>query len=407
MKKVVIIGTGPAGLSTAKTLRENGYTDEITMFSAENVPPYSPATLGEYLLNENEDILYWYGQEVGKQLKLNCCYGEKIVAISPQTKKIHTSLDRIVDYDDLVIASGSSLYIPPTVKGSTKKGITNFKDIAGAKKIKETAQKGGSSAIIVGGGFIGVEIALCLLKIGIKPTILNRRSWLMPRLLDQETATYVTEELQRQGVNILFGTEGREFYGENHVEGLKTKDGQDLKADLFIAATGVKPNIDFVLESGIENDGWGIEVNDRLQTNYHNIYACGDVAKTVDFISGKAKIHGLHPVAVSHGQTVALNILGQNRAYERQVSMNSLKKLSFPLIVVGELEGEEIRYQAKNVLRKLYVKNNQLIGFVLLGDITNAGYFLSILKKRKNIKSMKFYLLDPKYSMARVLTRYK
>jgi len=404
--RIVIIGSGPAGLTAALTLRKRNFRGTIDIFSAENVPPYSPAALGEYLINDQKNLLYWQGQDVCSRYDFNCFLGEKVAAVDPDKQYVLTENNRKRKFDRLLIASGSSLHIPPVVKGADKKGITNFKNIFGAQQIKDMARQGNKSAVIVGGGFLGVEIALCLAKIGIKPSILNRRGWIMPRLLDKETAGYVVEDLENQGVNVMLNTEGNRFTGERKVESLVTSDGRELTADFYIAATGVKPNIDFIIDSGIENDGWGIPVNRYLQTNYQNIYACGDVAQTEDLVTGEMTIHGLHTVAVNHGQRAALNILGAERKYQKQFSTNSLKELSYKLMVVGKLEGEEIKYKDKGVLRKIYIKNNKINGFVLLGDISNAGLLFSLIKKRKNIKYYKDYLLDKNFNQAFIMTRY-
>ncbi len=390
--KVAIIGMGPAGVNVVKTLRNNGFDDNITMFSAEKIPPYSPPSLGEYLITGNEEVLFWEGKDFCEKYNVNCKSGEKIIQIMPEEKELKTENDEIIKFDYLVIATGTSLYAP--VKGSDKKGISDFKTFVGTDKIKRMAQEGGEkTAIIVGGGFIGVEIALSLAKIGIKSSVLNRRGWIMPRLIDTETAEYVENDLRSQGVNVMLNTEGKEFIGEEYVKGLLTTDGRELKADIYITATGVKPSIDLIKNTDIEYDT-GIIVNEYLQTKYPYIYACGDVAETVELVSGERKIHGLFPVAVNHAETVAYNILGMKREYEKQVNMNSLKKLSFKLIVVGKLEGEEIKYKTENVLRKIYIKDDKIMGFVLLEDISNAGVYLSLFTKRVNVSKFKDKLLS-------------
>lgn len=404
--RVVIIGSGPAGLTAALTLRQRKFKGTIDIFSAEDVPPYSPAALGEYLINDQENLLYWQGRDICRRYDFNCFFGEKVTAVDPEQQYILTEANRKRKFDRLLIASGSSLHIPPVVKGADKKGITNFKNIYGAQKIKEMARRGNKSAVIVGGGFLGVEIALCLAKIGIKATVLNRRGWIMPRLLDKETASYVAEDLEKQGINVMLNTEGNRFTGDQKVESIVTSDGRQLKADFYIAATGVKPNIDFIVDSGIENDGWGIPVNRYLQSNYQNIYACGDVAQTEDLLTGEMTIHGLHPVAVNHGQRAALNILGAEKKYEKQFSMNSLKELNYKLMVVGELAGEVIKNKKHKVMRKIYIKDNKINGFVLLGDISNAGLLFSLIKTRKNINYYKDYLLDKNFNQAFITTKY-
>lgn len=397
MQKIAIIGMGPAGVSVVETLRNNGFDGEITMFSAEKVPPYSPPVLGEYVITGNEEILYRYGKDFFDKYRVNGYSGERVIRVLPKDKKIETN-NGYFDFDQLVICSGSSLYAP--VKGSDKKGIYNFKTVSGASGIREMAMTGkAKSAVIIGGGFIGVEIAVCLAKIGIKPTLLNRRGWIMPRLLDKETAEYIYQDLKNIGVDIMLHTEGKEFLGEEKVESLLTSDGRELKADIYIAATGVKPNIEFVQDSGIQYQR-GIIVDEKLKTNYPYIYACGDMAETVDFLTGERRIHGLYPVAVQHGSTAAYNILGKDEKYEKQISMNSLKELSFKVIAAGEQEGEEIKYKTKNSLRKIFVKNNIIVGFVLVGDISQAGIYHSLLVKKTNISKLKDNLISRSFNQA-------
>lgn len=390
--KLSIIGMGPAGVSVVKTLRNNGFEDDITMFSTEKIPPYSPPSLGEYLITGNEDVLFWEGKDFCEKYNIKCQCGKKIIQIIPEKKELKTENNEIIKFDYLVIATGTSLYAP--VKGADKKGISAFKTFAGTDKIKTMAkERGDKSAIIVGGGFIGVEIALSLAKIGIKSSVLDIGGWIMPRVVDTETAGYIEDDLRNKGINIMLNTEGKEFTGDEYVDGLLTADGKKLKADIYITATGVKPNIDLIKNTDIEYNT-GIIVNKYLQTKYPYIYACGDVAETVDLVSGERKIHALFPVAVNHGKTVAHNILGMEEEYDKQINMNSLKKLSFKLIVAGKLKGEEIKYKTENILRKIYIKDDKIMGFVLLGDISNAGVYMSLLTKRVNVSKFKDELLS-------------
>ena len=389
--EVAIAGMGPAGVNVVKTLRNKGFDGNITMFSAEKVPPYSPPALGEYLITNNEAVLFWEGKDFCDKYRVACRAGEKIAHVLPREKILKTENGDAVGFDYLVIATGTKLYAP--VKGSDKKGIFDFKTLVGTDKIKKMAGQGrDKTAIIVGGGFIGVEIALSLARIGIKSSLLNRRGWIMPRLIDPETAAYVEKDLRAQGVNVLLNTEGNEFVGNESVEGLLTTDGRKLTADIYITATGVKPSLDLVESTDIECDK-GIIVNKYLQTKYPYIYACGDVAETIERVSGERKIHGLFPVAVDHAQTVALNILGSKKEYEQQVNMNSLKKLSYKLVVVGKLEGEELKHKTKTVLRKIFLKNDKITGFVLVRDISNAGVYLSLFFRGINVKPYKDELL--------------
>lgn len=404
--KIAIIGSGPAGITAAKTLRQKEFQGEILMFSGEKSPPYAPAALGRYLIEDDEDILYWQGKNICSKLNIKHYAGEKVIEVMPDHKLLRTEVQREVQYDKLLIASGSSLKISEALSGYDKAGLLNFKNLEATRRVKELAEAENGSAVIVGGGFIGVEIALCLTELGIEPTVLNRRGWIMPRLLDKETGAYVVEDLEKKGVNVRLNTEGSRIMGEKEITGVETSSGDIITGDLYIAATGVQANTDFIQNSGIKYASDGIPVNKLLQTNYQDVYACGDVAKTRDFLSNNLKSHGLHPVAVKHASTAAKNMLGKNIEYERMVSMNSLKELSYKMIVVGMLEGEVIKENSDEYFRKLYLQDDKIVGFVLLGDITNSGLYLSLLKRQSEVTEIKDELISPRFNNYDLLTKY-
>ena len=166
------------------------------------------------------------------------------------------------------------------------------------------------------------------------------------------------------------------FVGKERIEGVGNRAGDILQADVIVAATGIKPNIDYAKGSGLKT-GWGIPVDDYLQTNLPGISAAGDVAETKDRLTGKQGVHGNFPNAVNQGRVIAYNLLGWDTCYEGADSMNSLKHLGVPLIAVGQMEGEELSIKEQGNLRKIYLRDNHIIGFRLLGDISNAGIFLT------------------------------
>jgi len=380
---ICIIGMGPAAVSAVQAIREEDAQVRISMFSAEDCPPYSPPCLGHFLHTGDTGPLFWQGRAFDRKYAVDCHPGDPVVAIDPDRKQLRTQGGRAWDFDSLIIASGSSLYAP--VQGADKSGVLQFKNLAGAKALRAKALKGTDlTAVVVGGGFIGVEIALYLAKLGIQPALLNRRGWIMPRLLDTETAGYVQEDLIQQGVDVRLNTEGQEFAGYTAVEYLETTDGQRLQADVYIAATGVKPNIGFVQGSKLLVDE-GILVNQNLETSRAGIFACGDVAQAKELLSGQRRVLGLYPVAVHQGWIAGKNVLGHNRTIQHQTSMNSLKGLSFPLMVAGRQEGEEFASRGKDWMRKFYVHSDRLQGFVLLGRTDDAGMYMRLLQQQRSV----------------------
>jgi NAD(P)H-nitrite reductase large subunit len=372
---------GPAAMNAVQAIREEDSKVRISMFSAEACPPYSPPCLGHYLCTGDSDPLFWQGRDPGRKYDVHCYPGDPVVQVDPGRKQLWVQSGQVYVFDALIIASGSSLYAP--VPGADKPGVMQFKNLSGAQSLRNMALENKQArAVVVGGGFIGVEIALYLAKLGVKPTLLNRRGWIMPRLLDPETAAYVQEDMARQGIDVRLNTEGTEFGGHDRVDSLLTHSGERLRADAYIAATGVRPNIGFLQGTDIEVDN-GVLVDEWLQTSVSDVFACGDAAQARELLSGERRVLGLYPVAVEQGRIAGQNALGRKRVYEPQTSMNSLKGLSFQLITAGRQLGEEVVFKGRDWLQKFFVHQDRLQGFVLLGQVEQAGIYMNLLQTQR------------------------
>ena len=399
--RVLILGAGPAGMTAAQQLREltaaNPADVEITVVSAEPFPPYSPPAMADYFQTGREESLYWLGQDVCERLNLNYRSGVAVRSLDPAKQVVLLDDGSKLDYDKLVIATGSRLYAP--LDGYDLPGVYNFKSLSAASSLVEHAQRGEiKSALIVGAGFIGVEVALLLNALGLDVTMVQRR-WVMPRMLDKETAGLVLDELQRRGVTVLEHTEAVRFIGDKQVTGVELDDGQTVSADAYVAATGVKPNVDYLAGSGLDTD-WGIRVDNRLRTNLPDIWAAGDVAETVDRLSGERFVHAIWPNARLQGEVVARDMLGYAADYAGAERMNSMKHLGLPIMAVGEAEGEqELRTRRGDELRKIFITNGRIVGFRLAGDIRGAGTYRALMLRGADVSAYGADLLDPRFSL--------
>ncbi len=395
--RVVIIGSGPAGVTVAETLRQYGSQAEIIMFSDEPYPPYSPPAMVEYFLSGRK-VHFWKGEDFPERLEVDYRPGTRVTRIEPKRKSIFTEAGTEVPYDVLVIASGGRLYAP--VDGADKAGIHNFKSLSAAEALIQTVRTGQArSALIVGAGFIGVELALLLLHQGVEVTMLVR-SRVMRRMLDPESSELVLEMLLERGVKVRRGeaADAVAFVGEKKAKGVQVRSGEVLTADILIAATGLRPNVEFLKGSGIPVN-WGVLVDENLRAGFPNVYAAGDVVESVDYLTGKRFVNAIFPNAVAQGRVVALNILGRNVAYKGSDSMNSLKHLGLPVMAVGLMEGEELTLRRGKTLRKIYLKDNRIVGFRLVGDISGAGIYRALLNRRIDVSGIKERLLAPKFGM--------
>ena len=193
--RVLILGAGPAGMTAAQQLREltaaNRADVDITVVSAEPFPPYSPPAMADYFQTGCDASLYWLGQDVCERLNLDYRSGVAVHSLDAAKQIVLLDDGSKLDYDKLVIATGSRLYAP--LDGYDLPGVYNFKSLSAASSLVEHAQRGEiKSALIVGAGFIGVEVALLLNALGLDVTMVQRR-WVMPRMLDKETAGLVLD----------------------------------------------------------------------------------------------------------------------------------------------------------------------------------------------------------------------
>jgi NAD(P)H-nitrite reductase large subunit len=398
--KIVIIGAGPAGVTVAETVRQHDVQAEIVMLSDEPFPPYSPPAMVEYFATGHGTHL-WRGTDWPERMGIDYRPGTRATGITPDEHLVQLDQGAALAYDRLVLATGGRLYAP--VEGSDKPGIYNFKSLSAANELLGLVQAGqAKTALIVGAGFIGVEIGLLLADLGVKVTQLVR-SRVMRSMLDPETSQLVLEMIRERGIKVQRNDDADAvaFVGDQRAEAVEMRSGVRLGADLLVAATGLRPNIEFLAGSGIQMQ-WGILVNDRMQTNYDDVYAAGDVAETYDRLTGERYVHAIFPNAVDQGRIVAYNLLGRDARYEGADNMNSLKHLGLPVMAVGHMRGEELRLRHNGTLRKIYVEDGHIAGFRLTGDIRSAGIYRSLMNRGEDISAYKHRLLEPGFGMGYV-----
>jgi NAD(P)H-nitrite reductase large subunit len=181
--------------------------------------------------------------------------------------------------------------------------------------------------------------------------------------------------------------------------------GDVLEADILIAATGVRPNLDFLAGDDLAHN-WGLTVDDHLRTSDPDVYACGDVVETRDRLTGESYVHAIFPNAVEQGRVVGLNLAGFDVAYEGADRMNSLKHLGLPIMACGLKDGDDVlRVRRNGTLRTLYVQEDRLVGFQLVGDTHAAGVLRALMNRGEDVRPFKDRLLDPSFGQGMLVWR--
>ena len=401
--KVVIIGAGPAGIVAAEALREGDPSIELDMVTREPYPPYSPPALADYAMTGRSETLYWKGRDVCDRLEIRYHSPAVVAAVDPAHHLVRLADGTVLGFDALLIAAGSRLHAP--VPGAELGGVQDFKSLEAAEAILGRVRRGEArTALIVGAGFIGMEVALLLAALGVGVTMIGRRGWVMPRMLDPETAEIAARAMMARGIELRLGVEATAFVDhDGEAAGVRLASGDVLTADLYAAATGVKPNTGFLRGSGIATE-WGVTVDDHLRTNASDVWAAGDIVEAPDRMTGQAYVHAIFPNAVEQARIAAANILGHDVTYAGAESMNSLKHLGLPIMAVGAADGiDELRWRRGDQLRRVFLDGGRIVGVRLAGDISGAGLLRQLMLRGDDVRRFSGRLVDPGFSEAELV----
>ncbi len=403
MTHSVIIGTGPAGITAAETFRRLDPTGTVTALTLEPFPPYSPAAMADHFLTGRTNTLYWKGPDIAERLGIEERREAPVVAIDTDNGEVVLAEGTRVAYETLVIASGSRLHAP--IEGAELPGVLDFKSLRKAEALVTRVRNGEvRNALIVGHGFIGVELALMLTELGVEVTIVGRRPWIMPRVLDRPTSDVARRALESRGAALRLGTPAEAFVETPEGTAVRLAGGEILHGDLVVAATGVKPHVEFIYGSEIVT-AWGVHVDDHLRTSAPNVYAAGDVAEAADWLTGERFVHAIFPNAVAQAKIAAANALGADITYDGAESMNSLKHLGVPIVAMGTTEGADdvLRTEHGNALRSVYLRDGRIIGVQLAGDIASAGVYHSLMLKRTDIRDYGTEIAAPSFGFPTIV----
>jgi len=314
-RRIIIVGANASGVEAASAARKKDRTAEITLLTIEKNAGYSrcglPFVIGGVIPSFRDLVVY--PSAYFQMLKLNLRTETKVTAINTKEKTV-TAVDKAgvtetLQYDSLVIATGADAFMPP-IKGREKQGILSLRTLEDGEQIDAAVKAGAKSAVIMGAGLIGLETGVALIERGLKVTIVEMLPQILPMMLDAEMAELVQETLEAKGMSILTGKTVEEFLGEQRVTGI-IAGGEQINADLFISAFGVRANTKLAAEAGIPlGETRAIKTNARMETEVRDVYAVGDCAEAPNIITHKVSCAQLGTIAVRQGKVAGTNAAG-------------------------------------------------------------------------------------------------
>lgn len=377
---IVIIGSSIAALSAAEAARRQDPEAQLTLLSEDAYFPYYRQRLCEVLEDpENAAKLYlhpqgWYAEQ-GFDLRLL----SKVTAVLPDEKRLRLADGKTLPYDRLILATGSYSFIPPT-KGSELDGVETLWTMADALRIEKRLARV-KTAIVVGGGLLGLEAAYALERRGIKTSILERAPRLMMRQLDERAAELFTARVEQEGAEVNTNAIIQEIYAgaPGKVGGVRLEDGSDFPADLLIVSAGVRARLDALGDAGLEAERC-ITVDECMRTNVPDIYAAGDC------VCFDKRWYGLWSIAKAQGEVAGANAAGGDRHYVMPVPPYMVNTMGTRIASAGMIEESQLgsaeaerlhadieeKVELFQYAKKIYC-GDKLCGFVLLGDTKAFG----------------------------------
>jgi NADH oxidase (H2O2-forming) len=314
-KRIVIIGAHAAGVDAASAARKTDRAAAITLITEEKNAGYSrcgiPFVIAGQIPSFNSLIVF--PPSFYQMMKLDLKTETKVTTINTGNKTIDatdkTGKSETIPYDSLIIATGASPFIPP-IKGREKQGIHSLRALEDGERVEQAIKNGAKKAIVMGAGLIGLETAIALHERGLETSVVELLPQILPQMLDAEMAKIAQEMLQQKGINILTEKGVEEFVGSEKVTGIIAK-GEQINADLFVSAFGVRANTQLAVNAGIATgDTRAIKTNARMETNVKDVYAIGDCAEATHIVTQKPALPQLGTVAVRQGKVAGINAAG-------------------------------------------------------------------------------------------------
>jgi flavorubredoxin/NADPH-dependent 2,4-dienoyl-CoA reductase/sulfur reductase-like enzyme len=375
-KKYLILGGGAAAIEAAKAIRGNDRTGGITIISDEPDLPYNRPMLTKAMLSDFEkDQLAVEPQKFYDDHQISVVLNTKVTKIDTASKTVSCGGMSLV-YDRLIYALGARCFIPP-IEGADLPKVVHVRTTADVRRIQEMLPQV-KTAVVIGGGVLGLEAAWSLKRGKIDVTVLQNAGKLLNRQLTEDASDVLAKVVADAGVKFLTDAETAKITDA----GLTLKDGRELPADLVIISTGVRANVEIAKEAGIVC-GKAVVVNEKMETSVPDVYAAGDCAE-FDGVN-----YALWSQAVDQGKTAGTNASGGEASYETVDGALTFNGMGTSLYSIGDngmnpdkvYRTVELKDTKRSQYEKYTFENNRLVGVILIGDTSRLAELTQKVKE--------------------------
>ena len=388
MKRYVIIGNGTAAVGCIEGIRSVDTQSPVTVISEEKHPVYCRPLISYFLEGKTDTKRMNYrGGDFYDKMGCEVLYGEKATKIDSKAKKVILESGSEIPYTDLCVAAGSSPFVPPFA-GLEKVGQKfSFMTLDDALAL-DAAVSESSRVLIVGAGLIGLKCAEGLAGRVASITVCDLADRVLSSVLDAECAAVMQKRLEENGISFMLGDTAERFEENEAV----MKSGKTVPFDILVLAVGVRANTSLIKDIG-GNVNRGILVNERMETTVENIYAAGDCTEGNDISCGTKRVLAILPNAYMQGHTAGVNMAGGGEVFDKAIPMNSVGFFGLHAMTAGSYDGEMYEEKGEGKLKRLFIRDGRLVGFMLIGETERAGIYTSLIREQTPLGTVDFEML--------------
>lgn len=402
--KYVIIGNSAAAIGTIQGIRLVDKTGQIVVISDEKYHTYSRPLISYWLKEQvTEENMRYRDEGFYEKNDVDTLFETRVTKINPDRKTVTIENGNEISYDRLMVATGSKPFVPPMEGLDRVAKKFTFMKLDDAKAVREAVTEG-AKVLIVGAGLIGLKAAEALEHYGADMTVIDLADRILPSILDSEASAIMQKHIESKGVKFILGTSVKEFSESSAV----LQNGDTVQFDMVILAVGVRPNTELIAEAGGTVNRGIVTSQTQAVEGLKDVYAAGDCTESLDITTGQQKILALLPNAFLQGEIAGQNMAGKETYYLNAMPMNAIGFFGLHIITAGSYEGEAYTETdgAENY-KKLVTADNELKGFILMGDVKRAGIYTYMIKWHMPIDECDFELLKTKPQLMAFSREYR
>ncbi|MCK5254283.1 MAG: NAD(P)/FAD-dependent oxidoreductase, partial [Thermoplasmata archaeon] len=314
----------------------------------------------------------------------------KVTKVDAANQLVHLETGSSLTYDKLLVGTGSLPFVPP-VPGLDLEGVHFLASLSDSHGIREWIETGKNRCVVIGAGFVGIEAAVALAKLGCQVTVVEMLTWVLPRVFDEDVAFIAQKHLEAGGIEFRLGAQVTEVAPceEGSVDAVMLGE-ERIECDTVVVGIGVRPNIGFLDGTDVETHH-GILVGDDMQTSVPGIYAAGDVVEVRSRHTGSPTLGAIWPNAIAQGKVAGIAMAGKEVWYDGSEMLNVINLFEVPAVSLGLTsflaDGEKRDYETvvfsppgDRVFKKLAAGLGGPIGSQMVGEVSNAGIIVSYLR---------------------------